>query len=173
MEPILEVEEGPELVSSLFDKQVLDYRQWELAAAELRVHVPIINDESPFICARLWHKKPPADPMGLAGHNAALFLKLFYFFTHGLFPKANCTNGLVSLRLSIRNWLQDTNPIGTPFVHVFFNLRPMITSFLEHGIFEPVVNPIPILLAMWMFSIRLNHRTHTPIPRPENGNWIT
>ena len=173
MEPILEVEEGPELVSSLFDKQVLDYRQWELAAAELRVHVPIINDESPFICARLWHKKPPADPMGLAGHNPALFLKLFYFFTHGLFPKANCTNGLVSLRLSIRNWLQDTNPIGTPFVHVFFNLRPMITSFLEHGIFEPVVNPIPILLAMWMFSIRLNHRTHTPIPRPENGNWIT
>ena len=49
----------------------------------------------------------------------------------------------------------------------------MITSFLEHGIFEPVVNPIPIILAMWMFSIRLNHRTHTPIPRRENGNWIT
>ena len=48
-----------------------------------------------------------------------------------------------------------------------------ITSFLEHGIFEPVVNPIPIILAMWRFSIRLNHRTHTPIPRPENGNWIT
>ena len=44
MEPSLEVEEGPELVSSLFDKQVLDYRQWELAAAKLRVHVPVIND---------------------------------------------------------------------------------------------------------------------------------
>ena len=58
MEPILEVEEGPELVSSLLDKQVLDYRQRESAAAELRVHVPIINDKLPFICARLWHKKP-------------------------------------------------------------------------------------------------------------------
>ena len=173
MEPILEVEEGPELVSSLFDKQVFHYRQWELATAELCVHIPIINDESPFVCARFWHKKPLADPMGLAGHNPALFLKLFYFFTHGPFPKANCTNGLVSLRLSIWNWLQDTNPIGTPFVHVFFNLRPMITSFLEHGIFEPVVNPIPIILAMWMLSIRLNHKMHTPIPRPENGNWIT
>ena len=170
MEPILEVEEGAELVSGLFDKQVLDYRQRELATAELRVHVPIINDKSAYICAMLWHKKPPADRMGLAGHNPALF---FDFFTHGLFPKANCTNGLVSLRLSIRNWLQDTNPIGTPFVHFFFNLRPMITSFLEHGIFEPVVNPIPVVLAMWMFSIRLNHRTRTPIPRPENGNWIT
>ena len=173
MEPILEVEEGPELVSSLFDKQVLDYRPRELAAVELRVHVPIINDESPLICARLWHKKPPADPMGLAGHNPALFLKVFYFFTHGLFPKANCTNGLVSFRLSIRNWLQDTNPIGTPLVHVFFNLRPMITSFLVPGIFEPVVNQSPIILAIWMFSIRLNHRKQTPIPRPGNGNWIT
>ena len=60
-EPILEVEEGAELVSRLLDKQVLDHRQWELAAAELRVHVPIINDESPFICARLWHMKPLAD----------------------------------------------------------------------------------------------------------------
>ena len=58
MEPILEVEEGPELVSSLFDKQVLDYQQSELAPAKLRVHVPIINDESPFISARHWHKKP-------------------------------------------------------------------------------------------------------------------
>ena len=29
MEPILEVEEGSELVSSLFDKHVLDYRQWK------------------------------------------------------------------------------------------------------------------------------------------------
>ena len=29
MEPILEVEKGPELVSRLFDKQVLDYRQRE------------------------------------------------------------------------------------------------------------------------------------------------
>ena len=36
MEPILEVEESPELVSGLFDKQVLDYRQPELQAAELR-----------------------------------------------------------------------------------------------------------------------------------------
>ena len=44
MEPILEVEEGPELLSSLFDKQVLHYRQWELAAAKLRVHLPVIND---------------------------------------------------------------------------------------------------------------------------------
>ena len=44
MKPILEVEEGSELVSSLFDKQVIDYRQWELAAAKLRVHVPVIND---------------------------------------------------------------------------------------------------------------------------------
>ena len=111
--------------------------------------------------------------MGMAGHSPALFLKLFDFFTHGLFPNANCTNGLVSLRLSIRNWLQDTNPIGSPFVHVFFNLQPMITSFLEHGIFEPVVNPIPIILAMGMFSIRLINRAHTPIPRPENGDWIT
>ena len=67
MEPILEVEEGPELVSSLFDKQVFDYRQWELATAELRVHIPIINDESPFVCARFWHKKPPADPMDWLG----------------------------------------------------------------------------------------------------------
>ena len=162
MEPILEVEEGPELVPSLFDKQVLGYR-----------HVPIINDKSPFICARLWHKKPPADPMGLAGHYPALLLKLFSFFTSGLLPKGNCTNALVILRLSIRNGLQDTDPIQTPFVHIFFNLRPMITSFLEHGIFERVVNLNPIILAMWMFSIRLNHRTHTPIPRPENGNWIT
>ena len=48
MEPILKVEEGPELVSSLLDKQVLDYRQRKPAAAELRVHVPIINDKSPF-----------------------------------------------------------------------------------------------------------------------------
>ena len=53
MEPILKVEEGPELVSSLFDKQILDNRQRELAVAELRVHVPIINDESPFFGARL------------------------------------------------------------------------------------------------------------------------
>ena len=173
MEPILEVEEGPELVSSLFDKQVLDYRQWERATAELLVHIPIINDESPFVCARFRHKKPPADPMGLAGHNPSLFWKLFYLFMHGLFPKANCTNGLVSLRLSIRNWLQDTSPIGTPFVHISVNFRPEITSFYEHGIFEPVVNPIPIIFAIWMFSIRLNHRTHTPIPCPENGNWIT
>ena len=67
MEPILEVEEGLELLSSLFDKQVLDCRPRELAAAELRVHVPIINDESPFICARLWHKKPPTDPMDWLG----------------------------------------------------------------------------------------------------------
>ena len=44
MEPILEVEGGPELVSSLFDKQVLEYRQRKLAAAKLRVHVPVIND---------------------------------------------------------------------------------------------------------------------------------
>ena len=94
----------------------------EIATAELRVHIPIINDESPFVCAGLWHKKPLVDPMGTAGHKAALFLKLFDFFTHGLFPKANCTNVPVSLRLSIRNWLQDTNPIGTPFVHVLFNL---------------------------------------------------
>ena len=173
MEPIPEVEEGPELVSSLFDKQVLDYRQRELAAAELHVHVPIINYKSLFIRARLWHKKPPADPMGWAGHNPALFLKLFYFFTHGLFPKANCTNGLVSLRLCIRNWLQDTDPIGTLFVHVFFISPTMITSFLEQDIFEPVVNRIPMILAMRMLSIRLNHRTHTPIPGPENGNWIT
>ena len=173
VEPILEVEEGPGLLSSLFDKQVLDYRQRELAAAELRVHVPIINDESPSFCARLWHKKPPADPMGLAGHNPCLFLKLFYFFTHGLFPKANCRNGLVSLRLSIRNWLRDTNPIGIRLVHVFFNLRPLITSFFGHGIFEPVVNQIPIIWAMWRFSIRLNHRTYTPIPCPEKGNWST
>ena len=173
MQPTLEVQEGSELVSSLFDKQVLNYRQWELATAELRVYVPIINDRSPFICARLWHKKPPADQMGLARHNPALSLKLFYFFTRARFPKANCTNALVSLRLSIRNWLQDTNPIGTPTDNVFFNLRPMITCFLEHGIFEPVVNPFPMILAMCMFSIRVNHRTHTPIPRPENGNWIT
>ena len=80
MQPTLHVEEGSELVSSLFDKQVLDYRQWELATAELRVHVPIINDQSPFICAWLWHNKSPTDPMGLARHNPALFLKLFYFF---------------------------------------------------------------------------------------------
>ena len=109
----------------------------------------------------------------LAGHNPALLLKLFYFFMHGLFPKANCTNGLVSLSLSMRSWLEDTNPIGTPLVNVFFNLRPMITSFLAHAIFEPVVNQIPIMLAMWMLSIRLNYRRHTPIPCPENGNWIT
>ena len=38
---------GPELVSRLLDKQVLDYRQRELAARELRVHVPIVNDKSP------------------------------------------------------------------------------------------------------------------------------
>ena len=55
-------------------------------------------------------------------HGSDFFLLVFYFFTHGLFLKANCTNGLVSLRLSTWNWLQDTNPIGTPFVHVFFNL---------------------------------------------------
>ena len=79
MAPILEVQEGPELVSSVSDKQVTDYRQWELATAELRVHVLIINDKSPFICAWLWHKKPLADPMELAGHNPALFLKLFFF----------------------------------------------------------------------------------------------
>ena len=59
MEPVLEVEEGPELVSSVFEKQDLDYRQLELATAKLRVHVPIISDESPFTCARLWLKKPP------------------------------------------------------------------------------------------------------------------
>ena len=106
--------------SNLVDKQVFDYRQWEVATAELRVHVPMINDKSPFICARLWHKKPPADPMGSAGHDPALFLKLFDFFTHGLFPKGNCKKGLVSLWLSIRNWLQDTNPIGTPFCLCFF-----------------------------------------------------
>ena len=161
------------MVSSLFDKQFLDYRQRGLGAAELCADVPIINDESPFLCARLGHKKPLADRMGLARHNPARFLKLFYFFTHGIFPKANCTNTLVSLRLSIQIWLQDTNPIGTPVVHVLFYLRPMITYFLEHGIFEPVVNPIPIILAMRMFSICPNHRMHTPIPRPENGNWIT
>ena len=49
MEPILEVEEGAELVSSLFDNQVFDYRQWEITTAELRVHIPIIKDESPFV----------------------------------------------------------------------------------------------------------------------------
>ena len=110
--------------------------------------------------------------MGLDGHNLSLFLKFFYFFKHGLFPQANCTNGLVRLWFSIRNGLQDTNLIGTPFVHVFLNLRPIITSFLEHSIFETVVNPIPIILERWMFSIRLIHRTHTPIPRPKTGNWI-
>ena len=67
------------LVSSLFDKQVLAPRQQELAAAELRAQVPIINDRSPFICARLRHKKPPTDPMGLARLDPALFLKLFFF----------------------------------------------------------------------------------------------
>ena len=77
MEPILEVEEGPELVPSLFDKQLLDYRQRELAAADLRVHLPMINDESRFLCARFWHKKPLADAMGLAGHNPTLSLKRF------------------------------------------------------------------------------------------------
>ena len=56
-------------------------------------------------------------------------------------------------------------PLGPRLSMFLFNLRPMITSFLEHGIFEPVVNPIPIILAMWMFRLRLNHRTHTPIPR--------
>ena len=61
----------------------------------------------------------------------------------------------------------------TPFVHVLFHLRPTITSFLEQGIFEPVVNLIPTILAMRMFSIRLNHRTQTPILRPENGNWVS
>ena len=86
----------------------------ELAAAELRVHVPILNDKSPWICARPWHKKPPADPMGLAGQNPAPFLNLFYCFGHCLLPKSNCMNGPVSLWLSIRNWLQDTNLIGTP-----------------------------------------------------------
>ena len=44
MEPILQVEEGPDLVSSLFDKQVLGYWQQQLAVAKLRVHVPIPND---------------------------------------------------------------------------------------------------------------------------------
>ena len=44
MEPIPEVEEGAELVPRLFDKQVLDHRQWELAVAKLHVHVPLIND---------------------------------------------------------------------------------------------------------------------------------
>ena len=122
MEPILAVDEDPELVSSLFDKQVLDYRQPEFATAELRLHVPIINDESPFLCARLWHKKSPADPMQLAGHNLLLFFKFLYSFTHGLFPRAICTNGLVSLRLSIQNLLQDTNFNETPFVHVLFDL---------------------------------------------------
>ena len=43
MEPILEAEEGPKLVTSLFDEQVLDYRQRELAAAKLRVHVPMTS----------------------------------------------------------------------------------------------------------------------------------
>ena len=101
--------------------------------------------------------------MRLAGHNPALFLKLFYFYTHGLFPKANCTNGLVSLRLCIGFGSKTQIPLG-PRLSIFcFNLRPMITSFLEQGIFETVVDPNPIILAMWMFSIRLNHRTHTPI----------
>ena len=40
-----------------------------------------------------------------------------------------------------------TNPTGTLFVHV-----PFITSFLEHGILEPVVIPIPIILVMRMFN---------------------
>ena len=44
MEPILDIEEGLELVSSLFEEQVLDYRQQELTAAKFRVHLPIIND---------------------------------------------------------------------------------------------------------------------------------
>ena len=171
MEPILNVEEGPELVSCLLDKQVLDYRQLELAVAELRVHVPIINDKSPFRCARFWHKKPPTDPMGLAGNNPALFLKLFDFFTLGLFPKTNCTNGLVSLRLSIRNWLQDTNPIGTPFVLVFFNLRPMITSFLEHGIFEPVVSPRrPVGMSRKVWKVqRVSAAARALIPLPPDS----
>ena len=57
VEPILKVEEGPALVSSLLGKQVLNYRKREFAAAELRVQVPIINDKSPFLSARVWHKK--------------------------------------------------------------------------------------------------------------------
>ena len=42
--PSSKFEERPELVSRLFHEQVRDYRQRDLAAAELRVHVPMIND---------------------------------------------------------------------------------------------------------------------------------
>ena len=114
MEPILEVEEGPELVSSLLDKQVLDDRQRELTAAELRVHVPINNDESQSTCARLWHKKPPADPLGFDGHNAALFLKLFFFshMTSLLRPTARL--GLSAFTLASRIGPKTKIPLGLP-----------------------------------------------------------
>ena len=121
MEPILKVEEGPELVSSLLDKQVLDYRQRELAAAELRVHVPIINDKSLFTCASFWHKKPPTDSMGLAWHKPALFLKLFFFSGMASSPRPTARMGLSPFGLASAIGSKTQIPLG-PCLSMLFSI---------------------------------------------------